>query len=747
MSFRPHRLLLSRLRTRSPYCFAGQRLRPGIVQHQHRLTIARSYGANDSASPNAALGGIFDDIRDSDGLARDVGSQLPEFCSPKAHTVCLFLKVNNPLLLPVDMNHLRQRMFRSHSLHKGAKSVRDWKLAYSEICRMKYSGDARKFEKSEPPSWLTLEQSDKPFLEILETGSLEAFCEAWSAVGRRAKIGHWKRISHWLLYHSPTLLPIFLRGTSQGEHRPSFLAVSECIQLLGQHFPSLVDDSLITESLHPDNWPVYPLPQKPVRNYLNRADRDGVYRAWSLVCEEGHLLSPRTILCFMKRFTEFGDVDHALEALQEVYAANHISITMDSESVLRHCCKLLMLDTIVETDGERNFFILPKLLSLGIKPNLELLNVAINNAYKSGDSLVAQDIFKYLKEQGMVPSSHTYLASLSGSLRLGDTANFATLLSEIKDRQELQHNPWILSKLLHSHFVSSAKHRDFAEDPHVPFYTMLDLYNKLHDITPLKELGVVPPRYKPPNEGINAPPSAFALYIMIATYLRFWKNLANVQNVYQRFRYHSLRGHKTIAPLAATDHTMNEFLVAFRGDPQGLRPAVRLVEDMQRTHIGGDLTNADAEKDFKYAAPTVRTWVLLMSCFVFQKQPHAADRVKAMMQKHGVKFELEVWNMIINNYANSQNIPALAQSIKDMQDAGFEADRFTINSLRYLRDPERLWVAVDELYSASNPPLAGDSPSLEGTETVEEESEAEIGGDWLLDQGLQRMKKKAQANS
>ncbi|KAL4946246.1 hypothetical protein BDV06DRAFT_152549 [Aspergillus oleicola] len=762
MSFRPHRLLLSRLRTRLPSCFAGQRLRPGILQHQQRLTIARYYGGDDSASPNGALGGILDDIRDSAGLAPDVNSPSTPHGFPDGPVGDTANSVMNQDGLPVlggqhfldpigrdeplargEMRRVdltdRQKLLRSRSLHKGAKSIHDWRLAYSMILHVKYSPDAHKIEQSVPPSWLNLWPSDMRFLEILETGSQEAFYDAWSAIGRRARRNHWRRLSLWLLYHTPTLLPKFLRGSSQGIWRPSFIAVSDCIRFLSDRFPDLVDDSLITESLHPDTWPSYPLAQAPVRKYLNCADRDGVHRAWSLVCEEGHLISPRTILCFMKRFTEFGDVDHALEALQEVYAADHISLTMNSEGVLRHCCKLLMLDSIVENNGERNFLILPKLLALGVKPNLELLNIAITNAYKSGDSLVAQDLVKYMREQGIDPSSHTYLASLTGSLRVGDSENFASVLSEIKDRQALQHNPWILSKLLHSHFISNARHRDFIEDPHVAFYTMLDLYNKLHDITPLKELSIVPPRYTPPTEGINAPPSVFALYIMIATYLRFWKSLANVERVYQRFQYYALRGHKTIAPLAATDHTINEFLVAFRGEPQALRPAVRLVEDMQRMHVDVGPTTANVEGGIKFAAPSVRTWTLLMSCFVFQKQPHAADRVKAMMKKHGVEFELEVWNMIINNYSNSQNIPALAQSIKEMQDAGYNPDQYTINSLRYLRDPERLWVAVDELYAASNSPLAADSPILEeGAE--EEEAEIEINGDWLLDRGLQRMK-------
>ncbi|KAL4930084.1 pentatricopeptide repeat protein [Aspergillus undulatus] len=773
MFFRPPRLLLPRLRTRSTSCIAGQRLRTGI-HYQSRFTGARHYAGYTSASYNVTLNEVLDDIRTSAGLTPDANSPftnapLPEPCADdQANLISGQDGSRDPdswdhpgfddeELTPVlrEIWSRREEALKHRSLFAHGGQVFKWRQSCAAILRSLYWDDGA-WQKNPIPFTLRLNAEQKALLELLETGCKDAFRDAWSVLTRLQKRYHWWQLSLWLLYHSPRLIPNFLRATCQGPHQPAFVAVSDCMVFLLKRYPYLVDRALVTECLHPDMWPAYRLPQGAVRGYLEMADRDGVQYAWTLTIKEALPMEPPALLCFMKRFTDFGDIDGALEALQKVQSMADPEWDLHSLPVIHHCCKLLTLDFVVEKGGERNFRILPKLLELGVKPTRDMMNIVVANAYNSGDSLVAHNIVNYMKEQGMEFDSYTYLACLTGAVRLGDREHFKSLLSEIEREEELLHNPWIFSKILHSHFVSTAKRRDFDENPHAAFYSMLNLYSGLHDITPLKDLAIVPPNYIPPLEGLKTPPSVVALYVMIATHLRFWKSVTNVERVYHRFRYFVSQGHETIAPLAATDHTMNEFLVAFRSDPRGLRPAVRLLEDMQTFHSGNGFANPVAQQ-FKHAPPSVRTWTLLMSCFVYNKEPYAAERVQAMMKKHGVEFNDFTWNMIINNYANSQNIPALARTLKEMEDKGIIADNYTINSLRYLRDPERLWIAIEELNSTISPSSASGSfdsevkrepaerKQVKGEQVDGEQMERGTAGegdnsDWLLDQGLQRLK-------
>ncbi|KAL2802129.1 hypothetical protein BJX63DRAFT_438176 [Aspergillus granulosus] len=573
---------------------------------------------------------------------------------------------------------------------------------------------------------MDLRKEDGPLLDKLKAGSEGGFLEAWQALSKTEKADHWYHLSLWLLYQAPSLVPEFLLATCKSsKETPPMLMVSKCITHLNRFSPQLVNSSLISACLHPDTWPILRTPQSAVRLYINTADRDNVYHAWKVTRKKRTHVSPATVLCYMKRFVEFRDVDSALEALQVVQNLKHPDFSVNSDEVIRHCCKLLMLDTVADVGNGRNFCILPKLIELGVQPTRDMMNIVLSNALKGGDSQVGDVVLDYMRNNQLEADSYTYMALLTDAVTKGDRERLGSLLKDIQSQEELHKNKWISSKVLHSHFALTAKRININDEPNEVFYSMLSMYNQLHDITALKDLSIVPPHYTPPPGSGTSEPSVVALYIMIATYLRCLKNIAVAERLYSRYRNHVLRGHTAIAPLAATDHVYNEFLVAFRDDARGLQPAVRLVEDMQHT-AGQKLKDTG----LKQAPPSVRTWTMLLSAFVYHRQNHAAERVLAMMDKHKVEYSMDTWNMLINYHANSQNHLALAETIKKMESEGFTMDQYSMRSLRYLRDPERLWVAIDELDLASNPSSeSSSSESEKGKETAS-----------LLDQGLTRLK-------
>ncbi|KAL5341708.1 hypothetical protein BJX70DRAFT_24417 [Aspergillus crustosus] len=629
----------------------------------------------------------------------------------------------------------KEMAHRNKSLYSDPDSIRRWKDSCAAIAEAKTHKDISQI----PQTQLLLTTEDETLLEKLKADPMQSFRKSWAHLTKTEKIGHWERLSLWLLYHSPELVPHFLRITCDISPRPVFSCVSVCILYLQNFYPDLVDESLITTCLHPRAWPILIVPQKGIRVYLRAADRNGVSDAWRLTHKHLLHITPQSILCFMNRFTKFKDIDRALGALQILQRMKHPLFKMSSKSVIHHCCKLLMLDEVVVGAHTRNFRILPQLLKLGVKPTRDLMNVVLTNAYKSGDPLVGQSILDFMKQQKIEPDSFTYLTLLKSAVGMGDREHFESLLQEIQTKKELQDNPWLSSKILHGKFVFHAKQAHQQNDPEAVFDSMLDTYSRLHDITPLKELSIIPHHYTPPEGSGNTPPSAIALYIMIAAYLRCMKKIDHTERVWFRFKALVTEGHEIITPLAATDHTYNEFLSAFRLDHRGVRHAVLLVGQMIH-HASRDASSERIKgSKFEHAAPTVRTWTLLLSCFLFQKQPLAVEKVRAMMNKHGVEYSLWTWNMIINNYANSQNVPALAQAIKDMEREGVAPDKYTLDSLRYLRDPERLWVAIDELERARN------ISSLKNS-TAEEHLEEKDGGS-LLEQGLRRLKDNMRAKS
>lgn len=612
-----------------------------------------------------------------------------------------------------------------------------WSSLYPSLYRAKLYG-----EQWQQSTLLELDDDGRTLLQKLEMNSGSDFRDSWKKLPRRKKAFQWPRLALHLLHNSPKLCMEFLLATNLQPY-PPFVMVADCFIFLDMfHYDELKQwksdenwyNAIIRSCLDPERWPSVAISQRGVRLYLKRSDQGGVMRAFQLMSERQMQTSAETALCFMIRFTEFGDVDRAIEALRLVTQLNQPGFELNSEPVMRHCCKLLTLDTVQDKDGERNFKILPQLLKLGVRPDQAMMNVVLSNCFKTGDPQLGLDMLAYMKNQGFELDSYTYLTLLTDAVAHGDRGRVDEVLREINPKEELRNNRYIASKIFHAHYTFTAKHPSSDDDPAEVFSSMLDMYNRLHDVTPLKDLRIIPRNYVPPEEGTNEPPSTIALYIMIATYLRCQTATSNVYRIYQRFRELVMEGHETIAPLAETDHTYNEFLVAFRRDRRALRHCVQIVEDMLRPLPESVILRGPDQRPLLRAKPTVRTWTILLSAFVYNRQPLAAEKVKEMMLKHGVQFDQVTWNVIISGYANAQQIPETAAAIKMMEEHGFSVDTYTMKSLRYLRDPERLKLAIDELDKAEE---QNKSPKVDGKEESEQ----------LLEEGLRRLEVTSRSKS
>ncbi|KAJ5086326.1 hypothetical protein NUU61_007633 [Penicillium alfredii] len=633
-------------------------------------------------------------------------------------------------------------VIRLNSIYSRELGLRQWKAAYASI----YKAKAYQREVQNKAALPALKDKGLALLEEIRADCQGRFRESWEKMARPMRASIWQRLAIWLLQNEPELTLEFLLVTTSGQEKPDFSMVAECLLYLDRfHYEDRLQNwqsgthtyqSAIESCLHPKDWPILSLPQKGVRLYIRRSSHEGISLALRIAMERSTELSAETALCFMYRFTELRDVERALKALEYIPRLKEPGFTMQSEGVLRHCCKLLTLDTVQDTAGGRNFRILPRLLTMGVRPDRDMMNVVLSNSFKTGDPQLGADMLQFMKRHGHVLDSYTYLTLLTDAVSRGDRGRVDSLVQEVDSQAELRENPYIASKIFHAHYVFTAKHMDTDADARGVFYSMLDMYNRFHDLTPLKELLIVPSNYTPPVSKNNTPPSPVALYIMIATYFRCQKNFSNVQRIYIKFRELVLQGHPSIAPLAETDHTYNEFLIAFRSNPRGMRSSVRLVEDMLSSSA-----NIPSGSSVVHAKPTVRTWTILLSAFTFHKHPLAAEKIKQMMAKYNMEYNDVTWNIIVNGYANAQNIPETASAIKAMEQHGFAIDPYTMKSLRYLRDPERLWVAIDEMDQKHPETARQQATSLPQSAPESVVRNDQKNRDQLVDLGLQRMEK------
>ncbi|PYH95827.1 hypothetical protein BO71DRAFT_376595 [Aspergillus ellipticus CBS 707.79] len=625
-----------------------------------------------------------------------------------------------------DKTKILEHKIRNESLFSGGADSRRWENIRNQMYK-------RRDAETVDFTGYEFDDMDVNLYAKIRSDCQGSFRQSWEKLDQTEKQVHWERLSLALLRDNHKLLLEFLWVTCQGVDRPAFKMLVDCLTSVEYRSPALRYDwskgaltfsSVIECCLAPEHWPIIYTPQKGVRLYAKWAQPRRIRRAWRVALNNGVHLKAETYLCFLSRFTELRDIDMALEAVSQLVRLRQEGLTMDSERVGLHLRRLLALDSVADTQGGRNFRILPRLLATGVRPNISIMNAVLENSFRTGDRQLALDTLGYIHQLGMAPNSFTYVARLRDAINRRDREQVTELVREIDADPDpsIKKNPYVASKVFHAHFVFTVKDKPIDFNPESTFYSMLNMYNELYDITPLKELSIVSPGYTPPGDNTEKlVPSRVAMLILIATYLRCQRKVTVAERVYLQFRSLLHRGDALMTELVQSEHVYNEFLCALRWDPRGGRPAVRLVQDM--------LTMAEKDPD-NHTKPSVLTWTLLLSAFIYTKQPRAAEKVKQMMARHGISYDLSTWNLIISGFAGSQDVAGIANAIRTLERDGMAPDEYTMKALHILRDPERLWAAVNNLEAKND---AEQHKEYFNSQSADEQTEQ------LIDHGLKEV--------
>lgn len=672
--------------------------------------------------------------------------------------------------LDLDVIETENRI-RGKSLFRDPNEYWDWREDFWLMRRVK---DRELGPDHLPPRCLDLHEDDYGLFEKLTLDGPQGFRSAWEKLTKESKADRWPHMSLYLLYNTPDLAWVFLYVTCQSADRPMLrMAFSSLGYLRRRHARQIMPESgisgitfqdMVHAVLDPEHWPVIYTPQLGLRLFIKYASPEELHRALDIIRERKTNVKAATWLCFMKRFTYLDDIDTALEVLSQL-SERDLRDPDFLHHVQNHCAYLLLKDFVSDNADGRNFYILPRMLEI-IPPNVRMMNVVMNNASKTGDTQLADDVVDYMRAEGIRLDDYSYMQILRDAISRGDKQRVEQLSHEINHRPDLRMSPHIAGKLLYARYIFMVKNPVDGMKPEMLFESMLEFYNHMFDLEPLKALSIIPRDYTPTDPGLNHRPSVVALFLMIATYIRHFPSLPTVIRVYTKFRSLAWEGHPAIAPMQASHHIYNEFLAAFRRHPDGLQPAVRLVQEMIHGSEQSQSRppNADPRRPFIVRAkPTVQTWNILLSIFVFQKHPLAVEKVKEMMKRHNVEFDTVTWNTIINGYVHDQNLSAVARSVKKMEEEGHAMNERTLNALSYFRDPERLWNAVKALDDIEQEKLSvaetaetvesvekmGTAETMETTdmaetdELLEDENDQDRDEqDFLMMRGLERLKRK-----
>ncbi|OJD25193.1 hypothetical protein ACJ73_03439 [Blastomyces percursus] len=549
----------------------------------------------------------------------------------------------------------------------------------------------------------------------------------WGRLHRWQKETLWPPIALWLLLNSPRASLAFLLATDVFP-APPFSMVAKCFLYLDAfHYEELARDERTKQYYHealrtclnPDKWPVLKAYERGIRLFLKRTAPEDLNKALSTIIDRRIFIGFETATYLMDLFTKQRDIPRALSSLGLITDTPDYTRFLSDPRVQQRCCKLLTLDYVIEQNGERYFRILPEILQIGVPLNQPMLNIIYRNALKQKVPASVPHVLHEMGEKGIPPDSYTYISLLDDAVSRRDLQHLDAIIREISSQESFRKNPFITSKLLHVFYMLDRVNPDEGWGDADVFGRMLNIYSAAHDIQPLLDLGVVRvDEFALEEREIsgNRPPSNHALVIMIAAFLRM-QNLRVVNNVFDRFINLRDQGHESFGPLAESDYIYNVFVQEFARRRSGrMRNCVRILDTMLQPLPPTAVLRSQNNRQLEQVKPTVQTWTIILTAFIRDRHPHAIEKIHNMMQEQGLKFNEVTWNVAIAGFSTMQMVDATANAVNAMMKEGWAPDEYTMNSMQWIHDRDRLLALVDnvatKIPSHANRPLAeGEGPS------------------------------------
>ncbi|GBF66964.1 hypothetical protein TMEN_9687 [Trichophyton mentagrophytes] len=534
----------------------------------------------------------------------------------------------------------------------------------------------------------------------------------WRRLCRTEAARRWPIMILWLLLHSPTQALRFLEATTT-RFSPSFPMVADCFIFLERFHIAEFQDSpklksrytrALQHCLRPEVLPYLSRDsQTGFRLYLKYCEHHNLVKCFNYVLRNQKFLSLETLLYFTDLFTKNGDISTALSSLHLLITRFESQKPVRYQKISDRCCNLLKLDRYTrQDDGTISFDILPRILQMGVQPDLSIFNIVVSNALRADDLDTALQIVQLMENQGVTPDSYTHLSILHHAVRLRDHEKVDHVLSKIAKVDSLSTQPHLVSKTLHAMLLFPHNSNPGQKGSMESFHKMLDVYKKSHQIQPLVDLGLVP---RSQNDELlsasKSPPSSQALNIMITAHLRTRPHADKIWKYFTRFQALVASGHPMITPLISTDYVFNSFLMALRFESQMiykcfkilnymLQPLPEVAVQTMKAHNSGPVP-------LRPAQPSQRTWTILLNTLISHNQMQAAESLYKTMKERGVEINDVAWNILIRGYACNQMVEAAANALKEMERQSWSPDGHTVKALGFIENQELLRTLLDRL--------------------------------------------------
>lgn len=360
-----------------------------------------------------------------------------------------------------------------------------------------------------------------------------------------------------------------------------------------------------------------------------------------------------TMLHFAEAFAHAGDIQRALLCLDDLRLKTPDEYWADvvSHEKFRWCCATILRTSMTEA---ANYHDTPKIVAtfveLGVKLDILLYNIVMNNAMDADDYPTAFKVYNTLEDSGLKPDQSTLSILLHGCARQENPTMFADFVQYCTQMARDTQDQSTASAVLYHTFTCH------YSDPDIEVATshLWSTYLRLFDAGPLEPLisrrrndlqfAIAQQRaahaesFRPGSTVLE--PTPFALFFMLSMEIKLASKTSNqlLKNLYQDFQLLiTMSDSSPLMELKDSPIIWNTFLYAF-GRKKQFASASQVIRDMTKRSVN----------------PNVFTWNILMQAFFRDRQVQAAERVFEIMQSQGVDPDRYTYGVMVRGYAKAQ---------------------------------------------------------------------------------------------
>ncbi|KAE8825867.1 hypothetical protein HRS9139_08977 [Pyrenophora teres f. teres] len=396
-----------------------------------------------------------------------------------------------------------------------------------------------------------------------------------------------------------------------------------------------------------------------------------------------------TMLHYASAFGEAGEVQYALRCLEEfkVRCTTKVWESMVEELRLRWTCATILRKSMsTNHDFHQTPVVVATLVRLGIKMDILLYNIVMNNAMEAGDYTTAFKVFNTLEINGLKPDKHTYSILLHGCTVQSSPEMFRTFAQHCAEVAKEIEDPWLATDFLYYLYASHRADNNPERSSHLLWHA----YSELFSVAPLEVFayhgtnslrGTIYSQHSstPESTLLAAPPVALYIMLQIEIESALATSDRRVSNLYEKFKSYVEEAHDPAFKALVQNPTIwNAFLLAFC-QRQQFASASQVIRDM---------TDGPAK-------PNVYSWNIFMQAFSKTKQIQAAERVFDIMRSKGVEPDQYTYGVLLRGYAKAQMVERIGDVLGYIE-AEQEMDPDMLRSLATVVDRPRLVHTLEE---------------------------------------------------